>query len=801
MPMRHRLLSRLVSLALVPYCLTLGALPGSAMAQNGAIQSDQQGSYALPADNLSSSLNALARQNGLTLSVAPALVAGKRAPALTGNYTTAQALDLLLAGSGLAWTLDPQGVLILSARDGGALLLGPVRVEASGGNILPPAFAGGQVARGARLGLLGNRDLMDTPFNVTSYSAELIENQQSYSIGDVVANDPSIRNPYARGAETDEFITRGFITYNRDVAFNGLYGILPFSTIPAEIVERVEVLKGPGALLNGMPPSGTIGGNIMVMPKRAEDDPITRFTASHSARSLLGGHLDLGRRFGANQRYGARVNAVQRGGDLQFDPGHEHQGAVAGAFDYRGERMRASLDLGYQDRKLDAQQTFLFNFLIEPGVAPPEADSNWVPPWTFWNYRTAFGAGRVEFDLSDNLDAYAAFGLKHEDSASVQTIMSLRDTAGTLRATPYHQSGYQNTRSGETGVNLRFVTGGITHQAVASASLYDLDSGDLNTSASDFVFSNLYAPTAAPMPTFAPLPALFQTAGAKLQSVGIADTLGLLDDKVSLTLGLRQQRVKSESFSNTTGALVSSYDESALTPAVGLVLKPFDADLSVYFNYIEGLSQGPTAPSTAANAGEIFAPYESTQYEAGLKLDRGTFGATVGVFEIERPTGFTDPVTNRYDLDGEQRHRGLELNLFGEPVAGLRLLGGAAYTQADLTKTQNGLYQGNDAVGVPALQVNLYGEWDAPFLPGLTLSVRVIHTDRQYLNNANTQYIDSWERYDLGARYTLRINGKAVTLRANVENALDRNYWSSTSRESLYMGAPRTLLLSATIDL
>ena len=58
----------------------------------------------------------------------------------------------------------------------------------------PPApYAGGQVATGGSLGLLGNRSVMDTPFNQTNYTAELIANQQARTIRDVLVNDPSVR--------------------------------------------------------------------------------------------------------------------------------------------------------------------------------------------------------------------------------------------------------------------------------------------------------------------------------------------------------------------------------------------------------------------------------------------------------------------------------------------------------------------------------------------------------------------------------------------------------------------------------
>jgi iron complex outermembrane receptor protein len=104
--------------------------------------------------------------------------------------------------------------------------------------------------------------------------------------------------------------------------------------------------------------------------------------------------------------------------------------------------------------------------------------------------------------------------------------------------------------------------------------------------------------------------------------------------------------------------------------------------LSLYGNYIEGLSVGPTAPQTAANAFEVFPPIKSKQYEVDAKLDFGQFATTLAAFQITQPNSFTDPATNIFGVDGEQRNRGLEFNVFGEPQDGFRLLGGLAFTKA-----------------------------------------------------------------------------------------------------------------------
>ena len=70
-------------------------------------------------------------------------------------------------------------------------------------------YAGGQVTRSGRIGLLGNKDIFDTPFSISSYTAELIENQQARTVADVIRNDASaFLNSAGQGYYEDYLYTR-----------------------------------------------------------------------------------------------------------------------------------------------------------------------------------------------------------------------------------------------------------------------------------------------------------------------------------------------------------------------------------------------------------------------------------------------------------------------------------------------------------------------------------------------------------------------------------------------------------------
>ncbi|MNK92142.1 Ferrichrome receptor FcuA precursor [compost metagenome] len=238
------------------------------------------------------------------------------------------------------------------------------------------------------------------------------------------------------------------------------------------------------------------------------------------------------------------------------------------------------------------------------------------------------------------------------------------------------------------------------------------------------------------------------------------------------------------------------------------MFKPWE-HVSFYANRIEGLAEGPIAPTTAGsrvvvNGNEAFSPARSKQIEAGVKVDMGNYGATLGVYRIEQPAdGYTqaiDATTAEFIHDGEQVNKGVELNVFGEPLEGLRLLSGVTVMDTELKKTQDGLNDGNHAIGVPTFQFNASVDWDVPGLQGVALNGRMLRTGGQYADAANNLSLPTWNRFDAGARYAFRVQEKDVTLRFNVENVANKEYWESAQGGFLTQGEPRTAKLSGTID-
>lgn len=762
--------------------------------------SADQRRFNIPTQPLADALPLFGSQAGLQVSADAAVINGMVSPGVKGAMAPVEALRQLLAGTGATWRFtDARTVVVEKTSASGAMELAPVTVAGSAQQPAqaqigdaPPVHAGGQVARGSRLGVLGNRDIMDTPFSTTSYTAELIQNQQARTLADVLENDPSVRFTTPGGHVMENFNIRGFDVSAADIAVNGMYGLAPYGHVPLEFAERVEVLRGPSALLTGIAPDGSVGGLINLVPKRAGDKPQTTVTADYTSGSQYGGHVDAGRRFGTDNAFGARVNAVHRDGETGVDGQEKGRDFASLALDYRGDKLRLSFD-GYMSREEFANGSPFNAQMVSTIVNPPDSDTNMFPGlYGMQDYKT--GVARAEYDFNDHLTGYASFGVLSGIQSGYITSTHVTGITNSGAGTGYSvfRNEFLDSTSAEAGLRGNFTTGDVGHEVVLGATRLEQATGFSYIRAS--FATNIYNPSAtvlSGMSGDAPT-----QEKRTLDSVALADTLSFLDDRVQATLGIRRQQVDITSFDDG-GNRTGNYDEFAFTPALGLVVKPIK-NVSLYANYVEGLTKGQKVTNVnASNYGQVFAPFISKQLETGVKAETGTITNTLSLFQIQKNT-----LTNTGNVyeEGTQRNRGVEWNVFGEIQPGLRALGGLTYISSKMTKHANKNLLGNEAYGVPNWRGVLGVEWDPPVLKGLTLEARALYTGEQYVNSTNTLQLTDWWRFDLGARYLMDVRGTDVAIRAYATNIFDQDYWvGSFSDGYLTLSEPRTFMVSTSV--
>nr|WP_092074629.1 TonB-dependent siderophore receptor [Dendrosporobacter quercicolus]NSL47589.1 TonB-dependent siderophore receptor [Dendrosporobacter quercicolus DSM 1736]SDN06120.1 iron complex outermembrane recepter protein [Dendrosporobacter quercicolus] len=669
---------------------------------------------------------------------------------------------------------------------------------------LPPVYAGGQVARGGNIGVLGNKDFMDTPFSITSYTAQSIEDWQADTLHDVLVNDSSIRFGTSAGHVNENFIIRGLEVNNSSLYFHGMQGLAPQYRVPVEFLERVEVLKGPSSFLYGGV-NTSVGGAVNLVPKRAGEEDITNFTASYAAEAHFGGHIDIGRRFGRNKEWGVRFNGLYADGDTETDGQSRERLLGSLGLDYRQERLRLSLDaFGSQE---NFENGLVSMYRLDKGyVKAPDGSTN--------AYKGTWGAARnngllfkSEYDLNDNLTAYAGIGKVSINATGLingNHIFSLQSDGTALIRNVYKQYFWTDTTSSEVGMRGAYQTGSVKHQLVLGANFVNSDSSSVFNQGTGNYPTNIYNPPslAEEFNKLAWKGKGSKTATTELSSYLLADTLSFDEEKVQLTLGIRRQNVETKNFNANTGVQTSSYDAHANTPVAGLVVKPWGESVALYANYIEMLSPGRTVNDlTYSNYGQTLAPYKSKQHEFGVKWDKGRFANTLAFFQITKPS--LTVFNNVQGYDGKQKNRGIEWSAFGQVAKNLRLLGGVTYLRGELVRlaTASAANEGNTPYGIPKWQMNAGVEWDTPWNPDLTLSLRAVYSGTQYLNDSNSEKLPGWVRYDFGARYKTTVNSVPVTFRASVDNLFNKQYWSGAFGDNLVtLGGPRTVKLSATMN-
>lgn len=659
------------------------------------------------------------------------------------------------------------------------------------------ARVGGQIAVKSPTGLLGVRDRMDVPFSTTSLTDQLIRDLQAHSLAEVLANDPSVRTTNDRFNYADSVTIRGFPLSASEATLNGLGGMVPTRRIPYESIERVDLIRGPVGLLVGNTPGSGIAGSLNYVKKKAGREPITRLTGSCFSDGNFGGTIDFSRKLGGRDGLGVRINAAYRDGDTPLDSQSDRAGAASINLDFSTGRFNLSVDAGYFNQKIRALSPALFLAAGASIPLPPDIRSPIVPSWQRSSVEGYYGMARARYNFTDGVYLTAAYGRLFNKEITVQNILVNLQTNGDVTAITLAAPQRRNFKSADVQLHAKFVTGPVSHDLAVIGSRISYTEGGPQIRFGAPSLQNIYRPFSISEPDISGVPRNFPRQLANvLSSLAAADIMSILDGHVQILVGARTQQIKTDQFFGPNPSVpTSQYSKSKLTPAYALIVKPID-QVALYANYMQGLVQGPIAPTAASNAGQQFPPTAASQYEAGVKFDSKGVAAQLSYFRVEQQTGYTDPTTNTFGILGLQRNTGFEAQLFGEPIEGLRITAGASTLKARVIRSLAGSLNGKDAPASPRFQFTVAPEVDLAFAPGLTLTGRVTYTGDFFVNPQNTPRVPAWTTYDVGARFKFLANGTPLIFRANVDNLTNKNAWLTRGAGGLARTTPRTFRLS-----
>ncbi|WP_029146793.1 TonB-dependent receptor [Methylophilus sp. 5] len=783
-----------------------GSLASTVWAEEAASTMQAIRTYHIPAGELTTALQTLAGEAGLILTFTPEQTAGKQSSLLHGRYSVEQAFDILLTGSGLAAKKNaPNQYSLLKVT---APSPSATRSESKDIDTLPevmvvdkkdqPASSAlqneGTAAQGYRVktissvGALGAMKLQDTPFSMSVVPRELIQNIQAQSPDDIYKVNPFARTTTPQITSWSPATNiRGFTAYN--TAEDGLRRPYNHAAV-TEDKERVEIMNGPSGFLYG---AATPGGMVNFVYKRPTLERLNSVTLGNYGGDQYYVHGDFGGRIDDEGRAGYRLNVVRQDGNTAIDHQKIDRVLVSGAIDWQlTDQLLLELNASYNDYKTQGTSAYWF-YDVKHGKAP-DASKLWSQPWARDEFENTKLMGKLTYQLNDNITLRGAYMRDYVDRPLV--IHTLNNV---ISNTAYNQIRTFSGRTKDTYdaaqamADIRFDTGSAQHKLTVGYYMYSdkFYQTPANSNSGWLGPYSLNSPTYVAEPAFNGGSATYYAGYDLNENYLIGDAI-TLNEQWSALLGVNRSNILSQSFTQSGAKSQADYNKSRNSPSASLIFKPMPW-LTTYASYIEGLEMGGRADSSAANPNQIMPPMITKQKEIGAKATVGNILLTSALFEIEKANEYTNS-DNIYTQNGRQNHKGIEFSATGRATERLTVVGGLTLLDAKVRKSE---FDGNLPMNVAEQHAKIYTEYDlSGALAGLTLTGGVQYTGKQQANDANTDSLPSVVTADIGARYKTMLSNHPLTLRLNINNMFDKNYWLN----AYYVGTPRSVAFSANLQ-
>lgn len=763
--------------------------------------------YNLPAGSLSTTLNQIASQSGITLAIDPALVAGKSSAPVSGTFEGSTALREALRGTGLQLQQSGGGAYALVPVVEGALTLGDVNVNASA--VAEGSEAAGYVSENiSNVGALGSMKLQDTPYSMSVTSQALLKNMQATSLDDVFKRNPFTQMFSPTGAGYASAVNiRGFSgAGNLNIANDGLR----FSTLAdagnfLEETEQLEVITGLTGFLYGPATPGGLANYVLKRPTYETYRSVTLGNAGGDNYYL---HGDFGGKIDDEGKFAYRLNVLTQDGQTAIDMQKRRRELISLAVDWNvSDDLQIQFDASHKKTEIHGLTSYWYfgDQALRPRASQLDNNKLYSQKWAFSDNETDKGGVRAKWRLNDTFTLRGAFATQkftEENTYTGPTVYS----PGVYTQPLYAFAPIEHQEnSAYLFLDAAFETGAIGHKMTlgyqgndsrikqyedhipSDGSQYaDVGGGALPFGSSEQVSKPGYSIGHGSKH-------LASTSQSNNFLIGDVITF---NDQWSSIVGVTRTQIKSyaNDFIYSSPAKKTRYDESKTSPSVSLIYKPVPW-LTTYATYIEGLQAGGTAPYNAMNAGEIFAPQVSKQYEVGAKATVGDALLTLALFNIEKPNGYLDG-DMVYTENGTQVNNGLEFSVTGKVTPELTVIGGFTLLDPKVKDADNKANDGNAPVDVAKQLAKLYAEYDINAVPGLALTGGAFYTGKQYTDVANDYQLPSFTTFDAGARYRMKVSQNDLTLRMNVSNLANKDYWLN----SHYLGDPRTVQFSAQLE-
>ena len=642
--------------------------------------------------------------------------------------------------------------------------------------------------------------LRDVPQSIQVVPQEVIEDQGVTRIGDALRNVSGVTIQRDRSNASDRFNIRGFD--NSRTLRNGFRsGNISGNTIniSPNVVERIEVLKGPASVLYGQVEPG---GVVNYVTKKPLDEPFYNLEFTAGNFGFVEPAIDLTGPLTEDKKLTYRFNASYQNGGSFRDFVDSEIISIAPVISYD---FSDATSLTFEYEYLESNQTFDDGLPIDPIVFELPRERFLGEPEDFEDINTHSFYLNLNHRFSDNIRLRSGFAAEISDtSESAFRLFDLDTESGEFGRFLSESESSGDNYAWQTDLISEFNTGSIEHQLLAGFELARSSIDDEFSSFFDFdadvpLAINIFNPE---YDTPRPDPNNFGNQEGTVDTLGfyLQDQITLLPN-LKLLAGGRYDFANNENdfFENFGGEIFSESveaDNEAFSPRVGLVYQPVEP-ISLYASFSRSFI--PNTDTTSD--GEIIEPERGTQYEIGVKGEFGDFSTTLAAYNITKTNiTRTDPDDPDFSIPvGEVTSRGIELDVAGEPLSGWNIIASLFFNDAFISEGDEDNPEDDTLINAPGSGASLWTTYEIQqgSLQGLGFGAGLFYVGDREAEIPNDFVLPSYVRADASLFYD-RDNWRA---QLNFQNLFDKEYLESSQNTILiYPGVPFTVLGSVSVE-
>ena len=561
-------------------------------------------------------------------------------------------------------------------------------------------------------------------------------------------------------------------------------------------VERIEILKGPGAVLYGR---GSGGGVINLVSKQARFDAKSSVTLRAGSWDNYGGTIDINRvvnnhvavRLTADREQAHSFRSGIRNRNEMISPSIlvDTRTGLRWTGQYTYDNVWRRPDRGPVYGELPA------GISIRQGFAHPddyvEDRLRVLRSDLSYDFNPAWSLRWVASKREASQDFDHVFGGTYCNAAGRTAAGAACTYPGLMRQNYAWQATNNKTTTHTLDLTGRAELAGMRHEL-----LIGLEHSEEERQPQ--VYGTVPGPTIDPFnpvwparPAQRPEPTQNNLHEAASRALYVQDFVHLAP-QWKLLVGARYDSYDFDTLNRLTGATRAASGSSA-SPRAGLVWQPV-REHSVYTSYSKSYSPYGGRGMLGVSGAQDDEPRYSRQVEAGVKSDwlDGGLSTQLAAYQLEhyniryQPDAVNSPL--EWAVRGKERSRGIEFSLAGRVAPSWYVRGGVGLMSAKVAEDRSAPANvGKRLMNTAQRNGNLFLRY-APQGPWYG-EIGVTHTSERYSNAANTARVPGYTRWD--ALVGWRAAPWTVTLA--ISNLLDKEYWRSSSMP----GAPRSVLVSA----